>query len=507
MAAEESNLLDLETKAQHKTSGSGQVITNGVAGGYSESINAEAIKQESNGEQGTEENGSVNGNNIKTEENLIDLDTPVADTFNAFLRCRLIERASALRNADADSVMNKDTSSNCLDAGVDSRVVDENMHVSHTESGYLTDSVTSSSTVGHERHESVSSESDRTPCGEKSSLQIDNNSALSGNKDGVPVCNNCSAVSANDECDKARTSSTGSTKALDLINALDNLKELDLGSDVRLKTGPRKLIDLDEIFVKCDTSEGQPRPESLSLPRPLHSNERPHSKSDVGSVIPAHIYEEDRIERKRSKSSGFPIPRVKEGVDISDEGLSKSLPHGMIMRKGDMIEFIADDLQEKIRRSSPMSKTASSVSSRRSSMISISSNASSTMATSGTSGMSRSPSSAYPQSPDLIPPIDPIAIVEIENQARLVADSLDLMMGNLRNNLHKMSAISVGCEEAYKTSVDVTCETVDSSIKSMYALMAKCEELSTTMQPVYKLAEQIKEIKRLLDRFESQLTE
>jgi len=28
-----------------------------------------------------------------------------------------------------------------------------------------------------------------------------------------------------------------------------------------------------------------------------------------------------------------------------------------------------------------------------------------------------------------------------------------------------MSAISVGCEEAYKTSVDVTCDSVDSSIK------------------------------------------
>ena len=76
---------------------------------------------------------------------------------------------------------------------------------------------------------------------------------------------------------------------------------------------------------------------------------------------------------------------------------------------------------------------ASSVSSRRSSLISISSNGSSAMATSMTSG------SAYPQSPDLIPPIDPIAIVEIENQARLVADSLDLMMGNLRSNLHNVS--------------------------------------------------------------------
>ena len=36
---------------------------------------------------------------------------------------------------------------------------------------------------------------------------------------------------------------------------------------------------------------------------------------------------------------------------------------------------------------------------------------------------------------------------------------------NTVNLYFQMSAISVGCEEAYKTSVDVTCETVDSSIK------------------------------------------
>lgn len=498
-----SDLHNLEANENIKDS---PLLSNGVAGGCLQTKTTEDIRQEINGEQRTEESSSVNSDSVKTDENLIDLDTPVADNFNAFLRCRLIERASALRKADTDSVMNKDASSNFLPVGKDSRVGDQSMNLSHTESGYLTDSVTSSSTVGNERHESLSSESDRTPCGERASLQMDN-STHSNITDGVFACNSCIGASAADDCDKPRTNSTGSTKALDLINALDNLKELELGDDVRLKTGPRKLIDLDEIFVKCDASDIQTRPESLSLSKQMQYYERPHSKSDAGSAIPAHVCEEDRVERKRSKSSGFPIPRVKEGVDISDEGLSKSLPHGMIMRKGDMIEFVADDLQEKIRRSSPMSKTASSVSSRRSSLISISSNGSSTMATSVTSGMSRSPSSAYPQSPDLIPPIDPIAIVEIENQARLVADSLDLMMGNLRNNLHKMSAISVGCEEAYKTSVDVTCETVDSSIKAMYALMAKCEELSTTMQPVYKLADQIKEIKRLLDRFESQLTE
>lgn len=69
------------------------------------------------------------------------------------------------------------------------------------------------------------------------------------------------------------------------------------------------------------------------------------------------------------------------------------------------------------------------------SLTSIDSMASSSMATSMTSGMSRS----YPQSPDGIPPIDPMAIHEVENQARLVADSLDLMMGNLRNSLHQVT--------------------------------------------------------------------
>ena len=39
------------------------------------------------------------------------------------------------------------------------------------------------------------------------------------------------------------------------------------------------------------------------------------------------------------------------------------------------------------------------------------------------------------------------------------------MMWLKLSDFFQMSAISVGCEEAYKTSVDVTCDTVDSSIK------------------------------------------
>ena len=37
----------------------------------------------------------------------------------------------------------------------------------------------------------------------------------------------------------------------------------------------------------------------------------------------------------------------------------------------------------------------------------------------------------------------------------------------------------------------------------MYQLMAKVEELNKSMAPAYKLADQVKEVKRLLAMFES----
>lgn len=53
------------------------------------------------------------------------------------------------------------------------------------------------------------------------------------------------------------------------------------------------------------------------------------------------------------------------------------------------------------------------------------------------------------------------------------------------------SALTVGCLETYRDAVCKTCDAVDHNIKSMYQLMAKCEELSKSMGPIYKLAEQM----------------
>ncbi|KAH9490638.1 BLOC-1- complex subunit 6 [Bulinus truncatus] len=247
------------------------------------------------------------------------------------------------------------------------------------------------------------------------------------------------------------------------------------------------------------------RPESLLLPNISHNDEQEQSKSNCHKQILQKSYlKEDNFYGISQNQPLLILEQKSINEDMQCSHLSSSLPQGTITRKGDMIQFVADNLQEKIKQSSPMSYADNdSSSSRRSSVHSFSSSTS--FATS--SGMSRSPSSQFRQSPDDIPPIDATAVIELENHAHKVADNLDLMMGNIRNNLHKMSAITIGCQDAYKRSVDITCDSVDASIKSMYALMAKCEELTAVMGPVEQLALQIKEIKRILDLFEAQLSE
>lgn len=68
-----------------------------------------------------------------------------------------------------------------------------------------------------------------------------------------------------------------------------------------------------------------------------------------------------------------------------------------------------------------------------------------------------------------------------------------------------MSALSMSTIETFRDSVCKTCDKVDSNIKSMYQVMAKVEELNKSMAPAYKLSEQLKDIKRLLDIYESLL--
>ncbi|XP_012280198.1 BLOC-1-related complex subunit 6 isoform X2 [Orussus abietinus] len=189
----------------------------------------------------------------------------------------------------------------------------------------------------------------------------------------------------------------------------------------------------------------------------------------------------DRLELR----SGGTSPE--EDEDLDPPSYHKALGYlqleGTVMQDGDMVLFVTEDLENKIKLSSPVTKKGD---------------------TPSFPGSRSSTPCLYRQAltPQL-PLLDHNVLNELEMEARKVATSVDSLTENLAAILHSASALTVGCLETYRDAVCKTCDTVDHNIKSMYQLMAKCEELSKSMGPVYKLAEQIKEMKRMLELFES----
>ena len=73
------------------------------------------------------------------------------------------------------------------------------------------------------------------------------------------------------------------------------------------------------------------------------------------------------------------------------------------------------------------------------------------------------------------------------------------------NSLRKTSysPSQVETMETYRDGVCKTCDAVDTNIKTMYQVMAKVEELNKSMGPAYRIAEEVKDIKRVLDILEA----
>ncbi|XP_071960550.1 uncharacterized protein [Antedon mediterranea] len=171
------------------------------------------------------------------------------------------------------------------------------------------------------------------------------------------------------------------------------------------------------------------------------------------------------------------------------KGATNQKLHGTLTREGEMVSFVADDIMEIIRKSaSPMASSRGSPAS--------------SMSVASGQDTPRMLSRAESLSRNAIPPIDPAVITDIEKHCKRVADSLDLMLGHLIGSIHNMSAITVGHIQTYKDAADKVGSTVDQSVKAMYSLIAKCEQLDNMMQPVDDLAKQIKGIKKLLDELE-----
>lgn len=161
------------------------------------------------------------------------------------------------------------------------------------------------------------------------------------------------------------------------------------------------------------------------------------------------------------------------GVAASVVGLSE-LP-GTLTYEGDMVNFVAEDLQEKIKLSSPVTKVTDPFLSSCSSASSLS--------RFGT--------------------VDPSALADLEAEARTVAASVETLLESLTTAMHGISSMTVDCMHLYERGISRTCDMADSNIKAMYQLMAKFEELSNSMRPLDGLVAQVKSIKKLLDHFEN----
>ncbi|XP_059691510.1 LOW QUALITY PROTEIN: BLOC-1-related complex subunit 6 [Gavia stellata] len=142
---------------------------------------------------------------------------------------------------------------------------------------------------------------------------------------------------------------------------------------------------------------------------------------------------------------------------------------GTVLREGRLTQFVANNLERRIRLS----------------------------------GAPRGePPAAAAGGGGSIPAIDPGALQDVVALAGQVAAQVDELLRNVHCGLQALTALSVGCIQTYRDGVESLGEAADLSIRAMYALVARCEELDRAMQPVPALAKRIREMKGTLERLE-----
>ncbi|XP_013189725.1 BLOC-1-related complex subunit 6 [Amyelois transitella] len=161
---------------------------------------------------------------------------------------------------------------------------------------------------------------------------------------------------------------------------------------------------------------------------------------------------------------------------------------GHVRYEGDMTHYVADDLEFKIKLSSPIAKRGETP-------------------VFGSSSASRSSTPSGKLYRQILAPqigqIDITVLNDLEYEAQRIAQSVDNLIENLSSILHSNSSLTAENMEVYKDAVGKTCDAMDNNIKSMYTILAKGEEVSQAMIPVQAQAARIAEIKRLLQIFEN----
>ncbi|CDS40143.1 protein of unknown function DUF2365 [Echinococcus multilocularis] len=99
-----------------------------------------------------------------------------------------------------------------------------------------------------------------------------------------------------------------------------------------------------------------------------------------------------------------------------------------------------------------------------------------------------------------------ISSSEIEACARQLDTEVTLLLTNLQSGLQRISTLTAGCLDLYSSLILQTCDEMDANIKSMYAMMARCEELTKAVAKVPQLQALLVTIRKSLARFESSLS-
>lgn len=202
------------------------------------------------------------------------------------------------------------------------------------------------------------------------------------------------------------------------------------------------------------------------------------------SEISFHSDQEHPEEQERvaGPSRPFDLP--------SENRKQEKLPldiDGHVRYEGDMTHYVADDLEFKIKLSSPIAKRGETP-------------------VFGSSSASRSSTPSGKLYKQILAPqigqIDITVLHDLEYEAQRIAQSVDNLIENLSSILHSNSLLTAENMEVYKDAVGKTCDAMDNNIKSMYTILAKGEEVSQAMIPVQAQAARIAEIKRLLQLFE-----
>uniref|UniRef100_A0A2K6W860 BLOC-1-related complex subunit 6 C-terminal helix domain-containing protein n=1 Tax=Onchocerca volvulus TaxID=6282 RepID=A0A2K6W860_ONCVO len=103
----------------------------------------------------------------------------------------------------------------------------------------------------------------------------------------------------------------------------------------------------------------------------------------------------------------------------------------------------------------------------------------------------------------LVPDAD--VLISLENYAKTISTNIDVLLRDLRGSLKGMSDLTVQATECFTDAISASCNSVDTTIKNTYALLAKVEEVNEAMIGIRKLSQQVKDIKRVVDLFELQL--